>query len=78
MLMCRPLRLFPLIQEPVLFDNTIAENIRYGANHKPVTNEEVVEAAIAANIHEFVISLPQVRKLHCMIEPYMLRTLDRC
>ena len=47
-------------QEPVLFDTTIAENIRYGANFREVSDEEVVEAAKAANIHTFVESLPQV------------------
>ena len=47
-------------QEPVLFDTTIAENIRYGANFREVSDEEVVEAAKAANIHSFIESLPQV------------------
>ena len=47
-------------QEPVLFDTTIAENIRYGANFREVSDEEVVEAARAANIHTFIESLPQV------------------
>ena len=47
-------------QEPVLFDATIAENIRYGANFREVSDEEVVEAAKAANIHSFIESLPQV------------------
>ena len=48
-------------QEPVLFDTSIAENIRYGANFREVSDEEVVEAAKAANIHSFVESLPSVR-----------------
>ena len=47
-------------QEPVLFDTTIAENIRYGANFRDVSDEEIVEAAKAANIHTFIESLPQV------------------
>ena len=47
-------------QEPVLFDTTIAENIKYGANFRDVSDEEVVEAAKAANIHTFIESLPQV------------------
>ena len=47
-------------QEPVLFDATIADNIRYGANHKEVTDEEIETAAKHANIHNFIISLPQV------------------
>ena len=49
-------------QEPVLLNLTIAENIRYGANYKEVTDEEVEQAAKSANIHDFIMSLPQVRK----------------
>ena len=47
-------------QEPVLFDTSIADNIRYGANFREVTDEEVEMAAKSANIHDFIISLPQV------------------
>lgn len=39
---------------------TIADNIRYGANFKEVTNEEVEQAAKSANIHDFIMGLPQV------------------
>ena len=49
-------------QEPVLFDATIAENIRYGALFREVTDEEVVQAAKAANIHKFVETLPKVKQ----------------
>ena len=45
-------------QEPVLFDRTIADNIRYGDNTRDVSMEEVIEAARKANIHSFVSSLP--------------------
>ena len=48
-------------QEPVLFDTTIADNIRYGANFREVSDEEVIEASKSANIHNFIESLPQVR-----------------
>ena len=47
-------------QEPVLFDASIAENIRYGANFREVSDSEVEEAAKAANIHSFIKSLPMV------------------
>ena len=47
-------------QEPILFDDSIAENIRYGANHRDITDEEVLEAAKAANINDFIQTLPQV------------------
>ena len=47
-------------QEPVLFDMSIADNIRYGANFREVTDEEIQEAAQSANIHEFIMNLPEV------------------
>ena len=47
-------------QEPVLFNATIADNIRYGASHKEVTDEEIEMAAKCANIHDFITGLPQV------------------
>ena len=47
-------------QEPVLFDASIAENIRYGALFRNVSDEEVEEAAKAANIHDFILGLPMV------------------
>jgi ABC-type multidrug transport system fused ATPase/permease subunit len=44
-------------QEPYLFSTTIRENILYG---KPeATEKEVIEAARAANIHNFIEGLPQ-------------------
>merc|ERR1712083_1063072 len=45
-------------QEPVLFDRTIAENIKYGDNSREVSMEEVIEAARRANIHNLVSGLP--------------------
>ena len=47
-------------QEPVLFDTTAANNIRYGASFREVSDEEVIAAAKAANIHNFLEALPQV------------------
>ncbi|XP_030639390.1 ATP-dependent translocase ABCB1 [Chanos chanos] len=46
-------------QEPVLFDCSLAENIAYGDNSRQVTQEEIEQAAKAANIHSFIESLPQ-------------------
>lgn len=43
-----------VLQEPVLFSTTIYENIKYG--RPGATEEEVVEAAKAANAHEFIIN----------------------
>ena len=44
-------------QDTVLFNDTIRYNIRYG--RPDATDEEVVEAARMAQIHEFVMSLPK-------------------
>lgn len=52
-------------QEPVLFNTTIADNIRYGANFREVTDSEVEAAAKAANIHSFIMGLPEVRIIAC-------------
>ena len=45
-------------QTPNLFDGTIRENIAYG-HLGELTNDDVVRAARGANVHEFVMSLPQ-------------------
>jgi ATP-binding cassette, subfamily B, bacterial len=45
-----------VLQEPVLFSTTIAENISYA--RPAATFEEVVEAATAANAHDFISLLP--------------------
>ena len=47
-------------QEPILFDTSISDNIRYGANHREVSDEEIIDSAKDANIHDFIQSLPQV------------------
>jgi ATP-binding cassette, subfamily B, bacterial len=46
-----------VLQEPLLFSGTIAENIRYG--RLDATDDEVIEAARAANAHEFIMRLPR-------------------
>ncbi|KAI8331210.1 P-loop containing nucleoside triphosphate hydrolase protein [Chlamydoabsidia padenii] len=47
-------------QEPTLFDISIGENIRYGVEEgRTVTQEEVEEACKSANIHKFIMGLPQ-------------------
>ncbi|KAM4026721.1 ATP-dependent translocase ABCB1 isoform 2-T2 [Anomaloglossus baeobatrachus] len=43
-------------QEPVLFDTTIAENIRYG--REDVTMEEIIQATKEANAYNFITKLP--------------------
>lgn len=45
-----------VLQEPLLFSGTIADNIRYG--RLEATMDEVVEAARSANAHDFIMRLP--------------------
>lgn len=42
-------------QNAFLFDGTITENIRYG--RPEATDEEIIEAAKAANAHQFIVNL---------------------
>jgi ATP-binding cassette, subfamily B, bacterial len=44
-------------QDVYLFAGTVAENIRYGQPDAP--DGEVIEAAIKANAHDFIMALPQ-------------------
>uniref|UniRef100_A0A7N6B473 Bile salt export pump n=1 Tax=Anabas testudineus TaxID=64144 RepID=A0A7N6B473_ANATE len=46
-------------QEPVLFDCSIAENIKYGDNSREIGMNEVISAAKKAQLHDFVMSLPE-------------------
>ena len=45
-----------VLQEPVLFSTSVAENIAYA--RPDASEEEIVEAAKAANAHDFVKALP--------------------
>ena len=44
-------------QDPFLFHGTILENIRYGM--QDASKNQIIEAARAANAHEFICGLPQ-------------------
>jgi ATP-binding cassette subfamily B protein len=44
-------------QDTVLFNDTIEYNIRYGRND--ATKQEIIDAAQAAHIHDFIMSLPE-------------------
>jgi len=46
-----------VLQEPVLFSTSIAENIAYA--RPGASNRDIIEAAKAANAHQFVVGLPQ-------------------
>lgn len=54
-------------QEPILFDCSIRENIVYGLQNSDLMEPNalfdlVIGAAKTANIHNFIVSLPQVTK----------------
>jgi ATP-binding cassette, subfamily B, bacterial len=45
-----------ILQEPVVFSTTVAENIAYGRNE--ASRDEIMEAAKAARAHDFIMALP--------------------
>jgi len=44
-------------QETTLFNDTVLENIRYG--RQDATQDDIIEAAKAANAHDFIMGLPK-------------------
>jgi ABC-type multidrug transport system fused ATPase/permease subunit len=56
-----------VLQEPILFAVSIAENIAYGDNSRQVPMDDVIEAAKAANIHSFITSLPEVSRYGSLV-----------
>jgi ATP-binding cassette subfamily B protein/subfamily B ATP-binding cassette protein MsbA len=50
-------RIAIVLQEPMLFSGTIADNLRYG--RLDATMEEIQEAARAAHAHDFIARLPK-------------------
>jgi len=45
-------------QEPILFNETIRANIAYG-KQEVATENEIIEVAKFANVHNFISALPQ-------------------
>ncbi|KJH41541.1 ABC transporter, ATP-binding protein [Dictyocaulus viviparus] len=46
-------------QEPTLFNSTIRDNICYGLESNRPSYEQIVRAAKMANIHDFILGLPE-------------------
>jgi ABC-type multidrug transport system fused ATPase/permease subunit/thiamine kinase-like enzyme len=46
-----------VLQETILFNGTVTDNIAYGRTN--ATRDQILEAAIQANAHEFIKDLPQ-------------------
>lgn len=61
-------------QEPVLFACSIMDNIKYGDNTKEIPVERVIAAAKQAQLHDFVMSLPEVSMKS---EPFPVGDKDR-
>jgi ATP-binding cassette, subfamily B, bacterial len=51
-----------VLQEPLLFSGSIIDNIRYG--NLEASDADVVEAAKAANAHDFIVRLPEGYETH--------------
>jgi len=51
-----------VLQEPVLFSTSLAENIAYG--RPEATREQIAEASRLANAHEFISALPEGYETH--------------
>lgn len=60
-------------QEPVLFDTTIAENIRFGLTD--ITQEQIESAAKQANAHGFIVSFPDGYATQVGFVPLILSSL---
>jgi ATP-binding cassette, subfamily B (MDR/TAP), member 1 len=48
-------------QEPVLFNLSIRDNIAYGDNTREVTEDEIIQAAKRANIHDKILQFNDVK-----------------
>jgi ATP-binding cassette subfamily B protein/subfamily B ATP-binding cassette protein MsbA len=46
-----------VLQEPLLFSGTIADNIRYG--RLEANRDDIIDAARSANAHDFIMNLPR-------------------
>ncbi len=46
-----------VLQDPILFSGTIRENLRYG--RKRASDADILDAARAANAHQFITALPE-------------------
>jgi ATP-binding cassette, subfamily B (MDR/TAP), member 1 len=55
-------------QEPVLFNTSIRENIRYG--HEEASDENVKRAAEQAYAHQFIMKLPKVNGIEFLANRY--------
>lgn len=62
-------------QEPILFDCSIEENIKYGDNSREIGTNEVISAAKKAQLHDFVMALPEVPWTFCVARTHEQRPI---
>jgi ABC-type multidrug transport system fused ATPase/permease subunit len=58
-------------QEAGLFDRSIADNIAYGDNSRRIKMWEIMWAAKQADIHDFIMDLPQVNKQSLLLKSFL-------
>ncbi|CAF3508770.1 unnamed protein product, partial [Adineta steineri] len=64
-------------QEPILFDTTIKENILFGCQYRSQslpTDEQIIQVAKLAKIHDFICSLPQAYETNVGVEGTQMST----
>ncbi|KAK9367914.1 P-loop containing nucleoside triphosphate hydrolase protein [Lipomyces kononenkoae] len=52
-------------QEPTLYSGTVRENVKYGSLDPDVSDERMIEVCKQANIHDFIMSLPDGYETMC-------------
>lgn len=62
-------------QEPVLFNCSVRDNIAYGDIRREISQDEIENAAKAANIHDFINTLPKVKMSSSPWSLFSLETL---
>ncbi|CAL8088107.1 unnamed protein product [Orchesella dallaii] len=52
-------RISVVTKEPQIFNRTVAQNIAIGDNSRPISMEDIIAVAKEANVHNFIVSLPE-------------------
>ncbi|KAK9331460.1 P-loop containing nucleoside triphosphate hydrolase protein [Lipomyces starkeyi] len=52
-------------QEPTLYSGTVRENVKYGSLDPNISDEKMIEVCKQANIHDFIMSLPDGYETMC-------------
>ncbi|ODN03074.1 Bile salt export pump [Orchesella cincta] len=52
-------RISVVTKDPQIFSRTVAQNIAIGDNSRPITMDDIIAVAKEANVHNFIVSLPE-------------------